>query len=612
MNAKNREPNTPSRRRSRQGVAVEGRHAGQDAVESAFATVASLLFGRKRPSNETNNPSASRETVESIAVAIILAFLFRGFVAEAFVIPTGSMAPTLRGRHMDIVCPQCDFEYNTGASMENEENGLARGEVTVSCCPICNFALPLEKAVHPNHRSFNGDRILVSKFAYQLSEPERWDVIVFKYPGNAKQNYIKRLVGLPGETIRIRHGDIHTIDSNGKATIVRKSPSKLKAMLHIVDDSDHVAPALASVDWPSRWQTASGVGDDQQWRQDPEDQRYILQSGANDTWLRYRHLAPHPSDWGAIQAGVRPPWLDGTEGALITDYYSYNDHRAGGRSTGTAWVGDLAFEAEVDVQSEQGEVLLDLVEGGTHYVCRIDVTTGNAHLSIRDFEGKPLLFEDGSEVRTAATSWTGSGSHNVRFSNCDNQLILWIDDRVIEFDGPATYQSPADVVPKWSPTDPGDLAPVGIGGKDVNLAVNSLRVLRDIYYLAQEADPRFQSEYERNMWQGDLEEVFYDPLTWETTKVFQDRRTVEFELGEDQFFPLGDNSPQSKDARLWSDGSHDTGYHDPPPHVKRELLIGKALVVYWPHGWRPTSPTLSRLTRNYAFIPNFSQMKFIR
>ena len=57
-----------------------------------------------------------RETLESIAVAFILAFLFRTFVAEAFVIPTGSMATTLMGRHKDIECPNCKFRYETSAS----------------------------------------------------------------------------------------------------------------------------------------------------------------------------------------------------------------------------------------------------------------------------------------------------------------------------------------------------------------------------------------------------------------------------------------------------------------------------------------------------------------
>ncbi len=44
-----------------------------------------------------------KETIESIVVALILAFVFRAFVIEAFVIPTGSMAPTLYGAHGTIV-----------------------------------------------------------------------------------------------------------------------------------------------------------------------------------------------------------------------------------------------------------------------------------------------------------------------------------------------------------------------------------------------------------------------------------------------------------------------------------------------------------------------------
>src|SRR5215475_1918627 len=61
-----------------------------------------------------------RETVESVVIAFILAFMFRTFEAEAFVIPTGSMAPTLQGRHKDIVCPECGYEFRTGASEEVE------------------------------------------------------------------------------------------------------------------------------------------------------------------------------------------------------------------------------------------------------------------------------------------------------------------------------------------------------------------------------------------------------------------------------------------------------------------------------------------------------------
>src|SRR5271167_1226786 len=64
-----------------------------------------------------------RETVESIVIAFVLAFLFRTFEAEAFVIPTGSMAPTLRGRHRDVECPECHFRYPIGAKREEDDSG---------------------------------------------------------------------------------------------------------------------------------------------------------------------------------------------------------------------------------------------------------------------------------------------------------------------------------------------------------------------------------------------------------------------------------------------------------------------------------------------------------
>ena len=57
-----------------------------------------------------------RETIESVVIAFVLAFLFRTFEAEAFVIPTGSMAPTLQGRHKDVDCPKCGYRYRTSSS----------------------------------------------------------------------------------------------------------------------------------------------------------------------------------------------------------------------------------------------------------------------------------------------------------------------------------------------------------------------------------------------------------------------------------------------------------------------------------------------------------------
>src|SRR5213595_10211 len=57
-----------------------------------------------------------KETIESILVAFILAFVFRAFVVEAFVIPSGSMAPTLLGAHMRFRCPDCGWRFDVNYS----------------------------------------------------------------------------------------------------------------------------------------------------------------------------------------------------------------------------------------------------------------------------------------------------------------------------------------------------------------------------------------------------------------------------------------------------------------------------------------------------------------
>ena len=80
-------------------------------------------------------------------------------------------------------------------------------------CPNCRYVNPFRPGLPidavervdagevDTQKKYNGDRILVNKYIYTYSEPQRWDVVVFKFPGNAQINYIKRLVGLPGETL---------------------------------------------------------------------------------------------------------------------------------------------------------------------------------------------------------------------------------------------------------------------------------------------------------------------------------------------------------------------------------------------------------------------------
>ena len=69
---------------------------------------------------------STRETIESIVIAFILAFVFRAFIVEAYRIPTGSMAPTLYGAHRTTICPDCGYEYAYEVQTDGTRPGPGR------------------------------------------------------------------------------------------------------------------------------------------------------------------------------------------------------------------------------------------------------------------------------------------------------------------------------------------------------------------------------------------------------------------------------------------------------------------------------------------------------
>jgi signal peptidase I len=586
----------------------------------------------------------TRETIESIVIAIILAFLFRAFEAEAFVIPTGSMAPTLQGQHIELPCPKCGYWYRSGNS-----DGRSADTTT---CPLCRFENRLtrdssRKIDEVAANTYSGDRILVSKFAYDLpgAEPQRWDVIVFKFPGNAKINYIKRLIGLPGEKIRIRQGNIyvkHRDDGeDADFRIARKtehSPAKLKAMLQLVHDTDFASDELLEAGWPSRWQELAAADDKPAWTGGPRHNHFATDGQQGESWLMYRHLIPSQSVWlhldawntissiddlsdaqefaasellnmgsqhstehtedaleqfdangdGVLDLAEKQAALQQQQtGELIGDFYAYNAPAAA--PNGENWVGDLALEADVDVKSDEGAVLLRLVRAGSNYDCRIDVATGRATLSIDGGLGEFSGSDGKSAVQPTAENCglQGPGRYQVRFANVDNELVLWVNDQPVAFDGPTTYSDQGAVEPLNEA--PGDLAPVGIGSDGAALELTRLKVQRDVYYL-DVAKFHWNDDSGRNRGQVDLP--------------FDEEPNPGGYLGDDQYLPMGDNSPQSMDSRLWRvDESRVDGRlvrdWTIPTSVSRRMLLGKALFIYWPHPWN-------------GFVPNFARMGFIR
>ncbi len=562
-----------------------------------------------------------RETIESIAVAFLLAFLFRAFEAEAFVIPTGSMAPTLYGRHKEMNCSQCGHLITIGASKELDREGVyLTSRLEGSICPNCRAPNSIKNAP-----AFKGDRILVNKFPYELKDPRRWDVVVFKFPEEPKTNYIKRLVGLPNETLIIRQGDLYRSEpGDGEVKILRKAdPNKQRELQILVHDHDFPEKPLLEQGWPNRWAAVARIDGDQVdqeavatesttevagWREtkegwQPRDEKHAFEladatsKGEQWRWLRYRHFVPTSSVWRAVlKTDDRDRFENFGDNAvaalkrprpqLITDFCGYNAYSSSPEFELESyfWVGDLTLGCNVTIDklTESADLLLELNKGAHRFRCRINPNTGEAQLLRVVWLNRAE--EEEELLAKATTSLRGVGSHRVEFANVDQRLCLWIDGRLIDFGSKAEYALPE--TENFGPQDE-DLTPVGIAARGMNAEVSHLKILRDIYYQSthEEAAQEFSSMSSRqDEWSPcssgkHLRYLLTTPAAW--WQSYQAcRRDARFELGPDEFMMLGDNSPESSDSRLWDNNRRAKHRHAVP----RSALVGKAFYIYWPHG----------------------------
>ncbi len=254
------------------------------------------------------------ENLEWIIEAVILAVIIRCFVLEAFVIPTGSMAPTFYGRHVTVNCPNCNRKYDVGI---NSSTGTPYAGPR---CPNCG------DEPHTLSRVKGGDKILVNKAFYQFSPIQRWDIIVFKSPENIEKNLIKRVVGLPNEELAIVAGNLLVA-----GRIVRKPPLVQEQLWMLVHDGRFVP----SDDIPI-WSLDGG-------------------------WQR--------TDGGLeveSPEGERPPSFTRYL-PEIRDFYAYYPN------SGRNMVGDLKLTLRVTPRSGNGALILEIAGGDKTFRCRLPV-----------------------------------------------------------------------------------------------------------------------------------------------------------------------------------------------------------------------------------------------
>lgn len=543
-----------------------------------------------------------RETIESIAIAFILAFMFKTFQAEAYVIPTGSMAPTLYGRHKEVTCDGCGFSFAVGASSEvDQSTGELTWRMKSVFCSNCGKQVDAKDAP-----VFNGDRILVNK---QIPEFQRFDVVVFKNPEQGHVNYIKRLVGLPNETIRIRKGDIWARSNDGAPWQIQRkeNPAVQKDIQLTVYDDNYPAVPLLEMGWPERWEPSVSSTVDgsiggwlptaNDWSADRVARTYRFDAQSEDLqWLRYRHFMPNETTWP--QDDQLAPDVPSAAPILITDFCSFNAYDVGSANrgaphpTGIYWTGDLTINAQVDIQQvgDNAVLVLQLVEGPQTFSCTIELNTGTATLT----QAPTDALNQTVTMATAQTTMQGSDFYDLAFANVDDRLCLWVDGDFVDFGEGAQYSS-SDVP---QPTQH-DLAPCGLAVRNATLNVSDLLLERDIYYRNEMVE--FDAEQGRVLneqpqhevrSESQLQSLIAAPEAW--AKVYREEVEIqlsnfseygEYKLASDEYLMFGDNSSMSKDSRLFD-------YYSRPMNeiyshryaVREQDLIGKALYIFWPHG----------------------------
>lgn len=536
-----------------------------------------------------------RQMAESLVLLSVAVILFRGFAVEGYMISTGSMAPTLLGYHHRISCPECSFVYASGTRVEDAQEhvniaqagyDLGQPLQAVSRCPNCGCPwIPTDQLPRTE-----GDQLLVHKHAYEFRDPRRWEVIVFRNPGDPRQAYVKRVVGLPGETIELAHGNVLV---NGelarKPYVIQRAvciPVSVYASQVVTDDPDH-QPSWVKLEHESPWTLEA-------------DELHCAAAeapaGTPISWVGHRHwirsggtqitrvplanwptgLAPLSVDTEplAYAAGVlqvqgaftdidRRTWLTRSDNpafqkaindlfeqshiAPIMDEYGYNTSDDSEQQP----VNEFLISLTLTDVSGPGRFEIELADG-THVFSAI----------LKFASGVVEVLQDGDPVPVCAgVLAAGSTSRPIQidFSLIDQQVLLAINGH--EIGEPYLYERPAEVHPMRRP--------VRIGAAGLNCTVRHLGLFRDIFYTS----PPVGDEVEK-------------------------QESMKFRIHEGEFFVLGDNSPVSVDSRVWND-----------PAVPRAALIGKPLVVHLPS--RSQRMRWGSETRDVR-LPDFSRVRLVK
>lgn len=559
-----------------------------------------------------------KETFESIVIAFILAFIFRAYVVEAFIIPTGSMAPTLLGEHAALRCEQCGYDFAVDQS--GQPNRLTASRAQSAPCPMCKFPQALSVA-SPTQ---TGDRLLVQKYAYYFAEPTRWDVVVFRNPqrlndnGTAgpKTNYIKRLVGLPNEALHLIDGNVYVRpfdEPRAPWRIARKTdPAEnrhwekiQRAVWQPIYHSryvplDHGRAAASDEDAPRRLDRGRRFDWDCPWVPPSEHVARWDRGNAENGWKRAYRYTPDAEDGEADAAVYGELEFNWAEYHGRGTFYPYNALSGGRGVFGRQPIEDVRIATTVaDASGDDFAVELrstSRLEAAVETVIARFGEDGNVTLSRENASGRVEITSAQSPRRLGA-----SGATPLELWIVDQEILVWVD-------GEAVIRHPIDlsfdeIKQRVAPQDRPAVSIRVYGGA---ATLHAVELDRDISYT-----PSLSSN---------LQIAPFGAMRRAANGQLLENPPIAIRRG--RYFVLGDNSPISSDGRFWGDVQpwiekrmfEEAEHWQPIPGypfirdyahvVPRGLMVGRAFFIYFPAPYAVSQG-------GQQLLPNFGDMRFV-
>jgi signal peptidase I len=370
-----------------------------------------------------------------VAAAAVRLASWQGLVAPVRVFG-GSMAESLLGDHFYLTCDDCGFpcRYDAHAPPRDER----------VICPNCG-AITLHPADGTAHR---GQRVWIDRLVYWWRPPERWETVALRLSGSQGGLGVKRVVGLPGEVVEIRDGDLYV---NGR--LVRKSLAQLRSVAQLVHDNRYGSRHPAQQRWrPTNdsggWQQ---VADGFHFRPVPEVADHPAERPANDLdWIAYHH-------WACFAGSVSR-----TEPSPILDNYGYNQRVS--RQLHAAR--DVLLVARLMVSDRAGGLAFEVSDGS------------EAFGVVLDFDRRTTTLRRGSQPLDQRELPADAYRHGARIelALCDGQVLFAVDEQLVFREEYVRSDVAGETVELSAPR-------LRIGARGTLASVDRLQVFRDIYYL---------------------------------------------------------------------------------------------------------------------------------